>query len=138
MLKKSVEAHRTSFVALKTSLGAAKLELWDYRIQRTLTSYDKYARVVVSREPAAGLITSMYRVVASMNRLAQHLSGVRTAVTMERELDAFRSQQARERSNARTASEMTDEHAEGEIMETFQEHVGPSLRTLAVSLFIMS
>jgi hypothetical protein len=57
---------------------------------------------------------------------------------MERELDAFRSQQARERSNARTASEMTDEHAEGEIMETFQEHVGPSLRTLAVSLFIMS
>jgi hypothetical protein len=41
MLKKSVEAHRTSFVALKTSLGAAKLELWDYRIQRTLTSYDK-------------------------------------------------------------------------------------------------
>lgn len=67
-----------------------------------------------------------------MNKLAQHLSGVRTAVTMERELDAFRLQQARDQ-KARQASLDTAEPAEGEIMDNFQEHVGPSLRALAVS-----
>lgn len=116
-LKKSIDAHRASFTALKTSLGAAKLELWDYRIQRTMRNYDQ--------------------IVASMNRLAQHLTGVRSAVIMERELDVFRDQQARERKGSQMSDENTKEqkmHAEGDndIMATFQQHVGPSLRTLGV------
>lgn len=118
ILRKSIDAHRASFTALKTSLGAAKLELWDYRIQRTMTNYDQ--------------------IVASMNRLAQHLTGVRSAVIMERELDVFRDQQAHERKRSQLGSEIDTEQKMGtegdnDIMATFQQHVGPSLRTLGAS-----
>lgn len=71
-----------------------------------------------------------------MNKLAQHLNGVRTAVTMERELDAFRFSQARKHREQCSSSRSTDnsQPTDGEIMDSFQEHVGPSLRTLAVSV----
>jgi hypothetical protein len=42
-IKTAIETHRSSFVALQTSLSAAKLELWDYRIQRTHKAYDELA-----------------------------------------------------------------------------------------------
>lgn len=63
-----------------------------------------------------------------MNRLAQDITGLRTAVTMKRELEAHRQ---RERSTHDGASTDDDDHAL-EIMESFQEHVGPSLSSLAV------
>ncbi|CAD6565032.1 MAG: hypothetical protein CYPHOPRED_005032 [Cyphobasidiales sp. Tagirdzhanova-0007] len=69
-LKKAIDAHRSSFTALQISLEAAKLELWDNRIQQTQRAYDK--------------------VVGSMNRLAQHLNGLRSAESMRRDLDAYR------------------------------------------------
>lgn len=40
-IKSAIDTHRTSFIALKASLDAAKLELWDYRIQRTQKAYDE-------------------------------------------------------------------------------------------------
>lgn len=67
-----------------------------------------------------------------MNRLAQHLNGVRTSVTMERDLDAYRNEQARKHGQPCSGSGPIGDGRDGEIMDTFQEHVGPSLRTLAV------
>lgn len=40
-IRTAIEAHRTSFTALKASLSAARLELWDYRIQGTQAAYDQ-------------------------------------------------------------------------------------------------
>lgn len=64
-----------------------------------------------------------------MNRLAQDITGIRTAVTMKRELDAHRE---RERSISVSGKPEEDDNAH-EIMDSFQEHVGPSLNALAVS-----
>lgn len=63
-----------------------------------------------------------------MHRLAQDITGIRTAVTMKRELESHR---ARERSVSILGNLEEDENAE-EIMDSFQEHVGPSLSALAV------
>lgn len=64
-----------------------------------------------------------------MNRLAQDINGIRTAFTMKRELDAHRE---RERSLSVSGKLEEDDNAR-EIMDSFQEHVGPSLNALAVS-----
>jgi hypothetical protein len=66
-----------------------------------------------------------------MNRLAQDITGIRTAVTMKRELEDHRE---RERSFSGSDHAEEDENAR-EIMDSFQEHVGPSLTALAVRKF---
>lgn len=75
-------------------------------------------------------MTIPHSILASMNRLAQDITGIRTAVTMKRELEAHRE---RERSLSGQSHHEEDEKAR-EIMDSFQEHVGPSLSNLAVSV----
>ena len=64
-----------------------------------------------------------------MNKLAQHLTGVRTAVTMERELDAHNSATVYAHGDRKSGAPR--DHS---IMDVFQEEVGPALRGLSATL----
>ncbi|GAA96006.1 hypothetical protein E5Q_02666 [Mixia osmundae IAM 14324] len=96
-LKRAVNAHHDSFVALKKRLDDAKMEFQDARIQRTHVAYDS--------------------IVASMNRLAQHINALRTACTLQ---DAHLERQAEEHGESGAAG-----------FDSFREHVGPSLKNLS-------
>lgn len=69
-----------------------------------------------------------------MNRLGQHLTGLRNAVSLERELDVLREKQARAQAHQKTSTDgqYRSDHEAG-IMERFVQHVGPSLKSLSVS-----
>lgn len=73
-----------------------------------------------------------------MNRLAQHINGIKTAVTMKRELETFREAQrhaSHDGSTAESASQASpnDVGSALEIMDDFTDDVGPSLYVLMVS-----
>lgn len=65
-LKSAFGTHSASFNSLKSSLEAAKLELFDLRISSSIEVYDD--------------------LVSSMNRLAQHLTGLRSGCTLQNRL----------------------------------------------------
>jgi hypothetical protein len=67
-----------------------------------------------------------------MNRLAQHITGLRTAVTMKRELENYRKEERRRTRTSDDSGQEADVDNALEIMDTFEEHVGPSLMALAV------
>lgn len=117
-LKKSIDSHHKSFTSLKLSLDAASYEFFEPRIQRSRESY---------RE-----------LVASMNRLAQHLTGLRSGCGLQYELmETARCQpnEGRDTDTQSILSNLSTPESMGPIKEVFTafcETVGPSLKTLMV------
>lgn len=83
----------------------------------------------MARTMCVNQLKGIRRVVTSMNKLAQHLTGLRTAVTMERELDAHASATSHSHNDLKTNAPR--DHS---IMNVFQEEVGPALRGLSSTL----
>ncbi|GAA5896763.1 hypothetical protein JCM6882_005029 [Rhodosporidiobolus microsporus] len=117
-LKKSIDAHQSSFTTLKTSLSQAKWEVFDSRI-------------------AGPSITKAYdAAVESMTRLAQGLTGMRAGCALQWEI-----MKAREEGRLKFPAEEAEGGArKGEkqvlwdemvVLERFKEHVGPSLQSLS-------
>lgn len=66
-----------------------------------------------------------------MNRLAQHLTGLRSAANIERDLDAARIRRA-ETANASSKGGLAASEEDVPVMDAFVQHVGPSLLHLSV------
>ena len=83
--------------------------------------------------------TDRARVVGSMNRLAQHLNGLRSAESMRRDLDAYRVAQISElHKDSKLYKDECGENIDTapspeDIMSTLREQVGPSLKDLTAS-----
>lgn len=117
-LKKAIDDHHASFTSLKSSLDAASYEFFEARIQRSQESYKE--------------------LIASINRLAQHLIGLRSGCGLQYELmEAARCQpnNGNETDTQSLLSNLSASNSLGAIREVFTafcESVGPSLKTLMV------
>ncbi|KAH9818700.1 Fusaric acid resistance protein-like-domain-containing protein [Melampsora americana] len=115
-LMESIDRHHASFTSLKSSLDAASYEFFEPRIQRSQASYQE--------------------LIASMNRLAQHLTGLRSGCGLQYELmEAARHQSHgnRDTDTQSMLSNLTNQEPLGPVKEVFTafcETVGPSLKTL--------
>ena len=69
-----------------------------------------------------------------MNLLAQHLSALRSAVTMERDLEVVQKTRSRQDCKDKDISQKDTEYRTDDIMATFRDRVGPSLRSLTVGI----
>ncbi|WAQ89456.1 hypothetical protein PtA15_11A144 [Puccinia triticina] len=112
-LKQAIDRHDLSFTSLKGSLDAAVYEFFEPRIQRSQHHY---------RE-----------LVASMNRLAQHLTGLRSGCTLQYELLGPIHHHLRARRPTQQDSPPPPPPGGRPIEDVFMafcEEVGPSLKTL--------
>ncbi|EGG02122.1 uncharacterized protein MELLADRAFT_91665 [Melampsora larici-populina 98AG31] len=118
-LMESIDRHHASFTSLKSSLDAASYEFFEPRIQKSQASYQE--------------------LVASMNRLAQHLTGLRSGCGLQYELmEAARHQPHanRDTDTQSLLSNISNQEPLGPVKEVFTafcETVGPSLKTLMAS-----
>ncbi|KAH8916369.1 hypothetical protein BT69DRAFT_783971 [Atractiella rhizophila] len=122
-LVKAIQNHNASFTSLKASFDLARMEFFDERTQDHLESYSK--------------------IISLMSELAQHLSGLRSGCTLQKDImDAqmkgvIGEQSEPEDSGAgmsgrseRWLSEEQKLSNEVMVFEAFRETVGPSLRRL--------
>ncbi|KAG0151562.1 hypothetical protein CROQUDRAFT_36606 [Cronartium quercuum f. sp. fusiforme G11] len=118
-LKEAIDRHHASFTSLKSSLDAASYEFFEPRIQRSQASYKE--------------------LVASMNRLAQHLTGLRSGCGLQYELMEAARCQPNTKRDTDTQSILSNLSKSGslgpirEVFAVFCETVGPSLKTLMAS-----
>ncbi|KAA1104029.1 hypothetical protein PGT21_007693 [Puccinia graminis f. sp. tritici] len=108
-LKHAIDRHDLSFTSLKGSLDAAVYEFFEPRIQR---SQDHYRELVTS-----------------MNRLAQHLTGLRSGCSLQYELLGPVHLRA-DRSSRNPSAESPDVRPIEDVFAAFCEEIGPSLKTL--------
>ncbi|PLW46714.1 hypothetical protein PCASD_03661 [Puccinia coronata f. sp. avenae] len=118
-LKHAIDRHHLSFTSLKGSLDAAVYEFFEPRIQR---SQDHYRELV-----------------ASMNRLAQHLTGLRSGCSLQYEMlgpvhaKANRSSPLDSKSGSPHLApdhESSDLRSIENVFMGFCDAIGPSLKTL--------
>ncbi|KAK4700985.1 hypothetical protein P7C70_g5252, partial [Phenoliferia sp. Uapishka_3] len=105
-LKKAIDAHQSSFTTLKSSLDQAKYEVLDARIRLTSDAYDD--------------------AVASMTRLAQGLTGLRSGLTLQ--YDLMRAKREGKLEEGKETGALMDELL---VFEQFRERVGKSLQQLS-------
>ena len=84
-LENAIKSHRSSFVALRSSLKEAKLEFYSLDMWRHSDGYD--------------------RTVSSLQRLAQHISGLRSSCGLQ--FEAMQEHQQHQRGKASTAAAPT-------------------------------
>ncbi|KAH9451208.1 hypothetical protein KEM48_010615 [Puccinia striiformis f. sp. tritici PST-130] len=102
-IKKAIDRHHLSFTSLKGSLDGASYEFFEPKIQRSLDHYKE--------------------LIASMNRLAQHLTGLRSGCSLQHELLSNGRPVVPPKSNP-PPPPIED------VFKTFCDAIGPSLKTL--------
>ena len=122
-IKRAISDHHASFTSLKKNLREAKLErVLDARIQGE--QQDRYSKVV-----------------DSMNRLAQHLTGLRSSCGLQQKI--LSKQPNKSEHQGRDGEEDQEEETwepREDAFSDFVESIGPHMRSLVVSplLFLLS
>lgn len=118
-LIRACDNHHTSFVSLKKNLAEAKLE----------APFDRRMR---------GKVSNYVVVVDSLNRLAQHLGGLRSSCSLQHEIIV--AQRLRRKGQPRTQEgqdvslgENVKADVDNSAFENFLGSVGPHMRSLVVS-----
>ena len=120
-LKRAIDRHHLSFTSLKASLDAAVYEFFEPRIQRSQDHYRELVR--------------------SMNRLAQHLTGLRSGCSLQYEMLGpiyAKANPPPQNSNSSNrppegpAQEPIDSRSIEDVFVGFCDAIGPSLKTLMV------
>lgn len=109
-LQRATSAHEASFTSLKVAFDEAKLELLDPRIHRGVGLYDAC--------------------IASMSRLAKHITGLREGCRSQDALLQERKAKRQDLEQTIITSSQTESQPEFEV---FEQHVGPPLRSLIVT-----
>jgi len=118
-LKRAIDRHHLSFTSLKASLDAAVYEFFEPRIQRSQDHYRELVR--------------------SMNRLAQHLTGLRSGCSLQYEMLGpiyAKANPPPQNSNSSNrppegpAQEPIDSRSIEDVFVGFCDAIGPSLKTL--------
>lgn len=117
-IKRACDDHHSSFVSLKKNLAEAKLE----------APFDRRMR---------GKVANYVLVVDSLNRLAQHLGGLRSSCSLQHEIIV--AQRMKRRSEPRTQEgkaisigDETKPDVDKGAFESFLGNVGPHMRSLVV------
>ncbi|KAI8456293.1 Fusaric acid resistance protein-like-domain-containing protein [Phakopsora pachyrhizi] len=114
-LKKAIDKHLASFTSLKQSLDAASYDFFEPKIQRSQSSYKE--------------------LVDSMNRLAQHLAGLRSGCGLQHEImEAARVKKGCDHPDSQSIrsgiSSSSDFEPTKQVFVAFCESIGPELKTL--------
>lgn len=111
---KAVKDHEATFTSLKKTRNEVRSEWWNSNIQRSSTSYDS--------------------LVDSLTRLAQHVSGLRSGLNLQRELAMKLGGYTRMSINVRDDFEVAAvQRAFGDMLDDLT----PPMDALAVSLFMI-
>ncbi|GAA5989156.1 hypothetical protein JCM5350_005105 [Sporobolomyces pararoseus] len=105
-LQKAIDTHQSTFTTLKASLSQAKYEIFDSRMSGTTRVYDS--------------------AVSSMTRLAQGLTGMRAGCSLQ--WDLLKAQEELKLGRKEAEHRFNEEK---QVLDTFRERAGPSLRQLA-------
>ncbi|GAA5904128.1 uncharacterized protein JCM6883_002089 [Sporobolomyces salmoneus] len=104
-LQKAIDTHQSTFTTLKASLSQAKYEIYDSRMAGTTRVYDS--------------------AVSCMTKLAQGLTGMRAGCSLQ--WDLLKAQEE----SKRTGKLDLEFEKEKQVLDTFRNRAGPSLRQLA-------
>lgn len=108
-LLRAVKDHEATFTSLKRSLGEAKSEWWNSRIQRSSEAYDT--------------------AIGTLTRLAQHVGGLRSGLNLQREL-ALRTGKFR---TSQSLADSIEADALEQAFGDFVEELAPPMHALTVS-----